>query len=62
MHEKGEREGELLPQGGGSGGSRIGPSVTTQSKSCGSLRNPPFVTSFLCKFLLFPREYDHARP
>ena len=32
MHEKEEREGKMLPQGGGSGGGRIRPNVTTQSK------------------------------
>jgi len=30
MHEKEEREGKMLPQGGGIGGSRIGPSVAAQ--------------------------------
>jgi len=32
MHEKEEREGEILPQGGGSGGGWIGPSIAIQSK------------------------------
>ena len=32
MHEKEERKGKILPQGGGSGGGQIGPSVATQSK------------------------------
>ena len=45
MHEKGERKGKMLPQGGGSGG-WIVPSVATQSKSYGSLSNSPFMTSF----------------
>jgi len=32
MHEKEEREGKMLPQGGGSSGGRIGPSVDIQFK------------------------------
>ena len=31
VHEKGERKEKLSPQGGGSGGGRIGSSVVTQS-------------------------------
>ena len=30
--EKEERKGKILPQGGGSGGGQIGPSVAAQSK------------------------------
>jgi len=33
MDEKEKKESKMLPQGGGSGGGRIGPSVATQSKS-----------------------------
>jgi len=29
MHEKNEREGKVLPQGGGFSGGQIGPSVAT---------------------------------
>ena len=32
--EKGEREGKFSPQGGGSGGGLIGPSVSAQSRYC----------------------------
>jgi len=32
MHEKKERKGKILPQGGGSDGDRIRPSVATQFK------------------------------
>jgi len=46
LHEKDKREGKILPKGGGSGGGRIEQSVATQSKYCGSSRNPPFMTSF----------------
>ena len=47
MHEKEEREGKILPQGGGSGGGRIGTSVAAQSKSCGGSWNLLLITSFL---------------
>jgi len=30
MHEKDERKGKMLPDGGGSGGGQIRPSVATQ--------------------------------
>ena len=40
MHEKEEREGKMLLQGGGSGGGRIGASVIAQSKLRGLSRNP----------------------
>jgi len=57
MHEKEKekRESKMLSQGGGSGGDQIGPSVATQSKYYGLLRNPPFVVSFLCTLLLSPK-------
>ena len=45
-----ERE-EKLPHGGGSSGSLTGPSVATQSKYHGGLRNPPLLTSFLFTYL-----------
>jgi len=35
MHEKEEKGGKMLPQGGGSGGGRIGSSVAAQSRYCG---------------------------
>ena len=35
-----EREGKKLPQGGGSGGGRIGPRNETQSNLRGVRRNP----------------------
>ena len=46
IHEKGEREGKLSPQGGGSGGGLIGPSISAQSRYCGFSWNSPFMTSF----------------
>jgi len=56
MHKKEEREGEILSQGDSSDGGWIGPSVATQSKSCGLSRNPPLMTSFLFTFLQSPSE------
>ena len=56
MHEKEEREGNMLPQGGSSGGGRIEPSVATQSKHYELSRNPPFMISFLFTFLQSPYE------
>ena len=41
MHEKEEREGNMLSQGGGSSGGRIGPTVATQSKYYRLSRHPP---------------------
>ena len=46
MHDKEERDGKVWPQGGGSGGGQIGPSIATQSKLRGLSRNPPLTTSF----------------
>ena len=40
---------------GASSGSWIRPSIATQSKSCGSSRNLPFMTSFLRTLLLSPK-------
>ena len=54
MHENEEREGKIWPQGGSSGGGRIEPSITTQSKYCGSSRNPPFITSLSGSSLFTP--------
>ena len=51
IHEKGEREGNFSPQGGGSGGGLIGPSISAQSKYCEFSWNSPFITSFLLTFL-----------
>ena len=47
MHEKEERKGNILPQGRGSGGGRIGPIISAQSKLRGLSRNPLLMTSFL---------------
>ena len=54
MHEKKEREGKKLPQGGGPCGDRIGPSVAAQSKYYELSWNPHSMTFFLYKFLLSP--------
>ena len=51
MHEKEEREGKLLPLGGGFGGGRIGLSVASQSRYYGDSRNSPLLTSFLFTYL-----------
>jgi len=51
MHEKEERKGNMLSQGGGSSGGRIGLSVVNQSKYCELSRNPPWMTSFLFTYL-----------
>ena len=51
MHEKEEKGGKMLPQGGGSGGCRIGSSVAAQSRYCGFSWNSPFMTSFLFTLL-----------
>ena len=51
IHEKAEREGKILPQGGGSGAGLIRPSVSAQSRYCRFSWNPPFITYFLLTFL-----------
>ena len=56
MHEKEEREGNMLPQGGGSGSGWIGPSIAAQSKYCGLSWNPPSMTSFFIYRVTIPSE------
>ena len=51
MHEKEEREGNMLPQGGGSGGGWIGPSVAAQLRKCDGSWSLPLLTSFPFKVL-----------
>ena len=41
MHEKKRKGRKMLPQGGGSDGGQIEPSIVTQSKYYELLRGPP---------------------